>query len=691
MINFFAFLLTFLFFPLSNQIPYFFYLVFIFLIFLKKYRNFFFFFLVGIICKSLTISHIPLKEIENFKGKVLSFPYEGEYGISLIVKWENWGVAPIYVNEFSDKYPLPGSLIKVKAERLIQEASPKPFSKNYKFYLKIKSINQIEVIKKPSIFYFPAKINYFFYEKFKKRFEKYKSLKTLSNSLIFSRFSQEDENFFKTFQMAGIIHILCISGLHIGIISFYFLIFLRILKLKPKLIYIFLIFFLLFYSSFCGFKPAVLRASIMVSLYFFSILIHKPLKSIECLYLSAPLNGLIMPSNILTAGFFLSYLSTYILLKSAEIFKSKIKSYFFSSFHVQIFIQPFLIYSYGIFNWQAIILNPLIFPLASFFIFTFPISFIFPKFFNLFSTFLFEIVQGTQKNLWWGSFIPYLKIKYLIFYYAISIFLIEFLKNKKDLGKILTILFLFILTIHSIDFQKPDKKIIFFDVGHGSSILIKDEFSNILIDTGKRSYYGWLLPGLLKENVCYLNFMILTHPDVDHDRWAEEIIETIPLGGLGIPEIFKKEYENLIEKAKNKKIKVYFLKRNNFFKSENLNFKILNPELKFYKNKNDGSIVLEIFSKKNSFLLMADVTEKVEMEILNYITEKPKVLNVAHHGSKSSTSAKFLNCLKPKISLISTGKKNVYGHPSQEVLKNLKENKILILRTDERGKITFNF
>ena len=64
------------------------------------------------------------------------------------------------------------------------------------------------------------------------------------------------------------------------------------------------------------------------------------------------------------------------------------------------------------------------------------------------------------------------------------------------------------------------------------------------------------------------------------------------------------------------------------------------------------------------------------------------ILKVAHHGSRFSTSERFLRALKPRLALISVGA-NRYGHPSGEVLRRLKAQKIPSLRTDEEGALDF--
>lgn len=85
---------------------------------------------------------------------------------------------------------------------------------------------------------------------------------------------------------------------------------------------------------------------------------------------------------------------------------------------------------------------------------------------------------------------------------------------------------------------------------------------------------------------------------------------------------------------------------------------------------------------------MGDSSFVVEDYLLeNYNLKDISFLKVGHHGSETSTTKDFIDKINPKISLISVGKNNNYGHPSKEVLSNLSNS--LIYRTDKNGSINF--
>ena len=99
---------------------------------------------------------------------------------------------------------------------------------------------------------------------------------------------------------------------------------------------------------------------------------------------------------------------------------------------------------------------------------------------------------------------------------------------------------------------------------------------------------------------------------------------------------------------------------------------------------NQASIIIEMTYGTQKFLFTGDM-EVPNEEIRSW--NDIDVLKVAHHGSSSSSSVKFLNQTKPEISIISCGKDNDYGHPHKETLKSLKKIDSEVYRTDLLGTI----
>ena len=104
---------------------------------------------------------------------------------------------------------------------------------------------------------------------------------------------------------------------------------------------------------------------------------------------------------------------------------------------------------------------------------------------------------------------------------------------------------------------------------------------------------------------------------------------------------------------------------------------------------NEVSTVASIRNGKYSLLFTGDIDSTRERALKNL--EQHDVLKVAHHGSKHSSSLKFLEQVQPKVAVISVGAGNSYGHPHPETLERLDNVGGKVLRTDELGAIKIVF
>jgi competence protein ComEC len=106
--------------------------------------------------------------------------------------------------------------------------------------------------------------------------------------------------------------------------------------------------------------------------------------------------------------------------------------------------------------------------------------------------------------------------------------------------------------------------------------------------------------------------------------------------------------------------------------------------------KNNDSLVVRLRYLERTFLLPGDAEKQVEAAMLaeNDTGElHADVLKVGHHGSKNSTMPDFLAAVGPRISVISAGEENPYGHPNPELLERLEESGTWMLRTDRDGAV----
>jgi beta-lactamase superfamily II metal-dependent hydrolase len=115
---------------------------------------------------------------------------------------------------------------------------------------------------------------------------------------------------------------------------------------------------------------------------------------------------------------------------------------------------------------------------------------------------------------------------------------------------------------------------------------------------------------------------------------------------------------------------------------------ILAPNSSDYEDTNDYSAVIKLTYNKTSFLLTGDAGNTSEKEMLSKGYDlKADVLKVGHHGSRTSTTAGFLEAVSPSYAVISLATSNEYGHPHKETLKKLSDANIQVFRTDKSGTV----
>lgn len=156
------------------------------------------------------------------------------------------------------------------------------------------------------------------------------------------------------------------------------------------------------------------------------------------------------------------------------------------------------------------------------------------------------------------------------------------------------------------------------------------------------------------------------------------------------------EYENckeFITLVKEKNVKIIVLEKNDILKiDKETHLEVFFPDVNntISENKiNNNSLVFKLIYNEISMLFTGDIEEEAEKYLVNTYKSKLKstILKVGHHGSKTSSTQEFIDCVKPKIALIGVGENNNFGHPNTEVLQRLVDIGAKIYRTDEDGEI----
>lgn len=244
----------------------------------------------------------------------------------------------------------------------------------------------------------------------------------------------------------------------------------------------------------------------------------------------------------------------------------------------------------------------------------------------------------------------------------------------------------------------------FVDVGQGDSIFIKLPFKQetFLIDTGGRlkfkqkkgqarqqkqpSDYN-LLPFLKSLGCSRIDHLLITHNDADHMGELVHVLDEIKVKHLYLAKGSHMEIRNLLEPIRGTTI--HLVKTGDMI-GEHLRLRVLSPEAS--QGENNDSLVAYFSLNQQRFLLTGDLEIAGEEKLIeNYPQLKTDFLKIGHHGSNTSTGEELLKKTRPKYAIISAGKNNRYGHPTEETLAKLKKHQIKVFRTDQQGMIYYQW
>lgn len=248
-----------------------------------------------------------------------------------------------------------------------------------------------------------------------------------------------------------------------------------------------------------------------------------------------------------------------------------------------------------------------------------------------------------------------------------------------------------------LDWQNSHKQFTFtmLDVGQGDALFIESpNGTQVLIDGGPPRKILSQLSRVMSPFDRNIDAIIITNPDEDHIGGLSDVLKTYKVGAVFESGTWSdsKTYQNLEEEFKNKKIPNILAKKGmRLDLGGGVVIDILFPDRDVTNwETNVGSVVAKLSYGNTSFMLTGDATMSTEKIILGEFSPTQlhsNILKVGHHGSRGSTSSEFLKAVSPSDAIISVGKDNKYGHPTQEVLTLLSQIGAKVFRTDLLGTI----
>jgi len=219
---------------------------------------------------------------------------------------------------------------------------------------------------------------------------------------------------------------------------------------------------------------------------------------------------------------------------------------------------------------------------------------------------------------------------------------------------------------------RDELKVHFIDVGQGDSILVDLGETEILIDGGDKS------PGV----VAYLNnyvegaleVMVATHPHADHIGGLIAVLDVFEVKEIWLngDTSTSKTFREFMSQVNTESASIYEAKRGDLVEAGVLTFLVLHPVKPLVDDTNNNSIVLRLSYGNVVFLFTGDAEKEAEANILESgMIVQANILKVGHHCSRTSSSAHFLDAVKPQVAIYMAGEGNRYGHPHEETITAL--------------------
>lgn len=231
----------------------------------------------------------------------------------------------------------------------------------------------------------------------------------------------------------------------------------------------------------------------------------------------------------------------------------------------------------------------------------------------------------------------------------------------------------------------------YIDVGQGDCALIQCDGHYMMIDGGPSKASSVVYTILKNKGINNIDLIVATHPDEDHIGGLSGALNYAKAGKILSPVATHdtKTFQSLLKYINKQGKSITVPKVGDEETVGSAKVKVIGPVYDS-ADTNNKSIVVKITYGKNSFIFMGDAEKQEESDILRkYGKLDCDVLKVGHHGSSSSTTKSLLKSTMPDYAVISVGKGNKYGHPTEQTLNRLTQENVQIFRTDLQGDITF--
>lgn len=255
--------------------------------------------------------------------------------------------------------------------------------------------------------------------------------------------------------------------------------------------------------------------------------------------------------------------------------------------------------------------------------------------------------------------------------------------------------------------EPPGWRVVWLDVGQGDAIVVSfPDGTAWLVDAGPADPYGdagrrVVVPYLRRAGIRELDRLVITHPDLDHVGGARSVVRGVRVARLSStgPVSDARAWLSLLAaRGASGEPVVDVLRAGERLAAGGVSIDVLHPGPEWVPRdpyasripENEGSIVLLMSWRRCRLLLTGDLGRPGEAHLVEELGDSLEagLLHVGHHGSRHSSTAGFLARVRPLDAVVSAGSRNRFGHPHPDALGRLAAVGARVHRTDRRGTVT---
>ncbi|HYK10036.1 MAG TPA: DNA internalization-related competence protein ComEC/Rec2 [Gemmatimonadales bacterium] len=540
----------------------------------------------------------------------------------------------------------------------------------------------------------------------------------LVDALVIARRNALDPEVRERFAQAGLAHLLCVAGLHVGFLAGWLSVLLRRLPLSPAARYITGALLILSYVWLLGFPPPATRAGVGLAVLGYARLRQRLVPPLAVLSLTALILLLFDPFSAHSVGAWLSFAAVGAVFAAVRATAG-------APWYVRVtapgvaatlVTAPITAFAFGTVAPIGVLVNLIAIPLAGIAIpgamLAIMVTAVAPPLGALLARgaglglALLDGIAGAGDRVPLGHVVmtagPAAALTWLLVL-AVAWWLWRAPRRRW----IIAARALFVATIiaWSAAFRAPSLDdcrclaISFLDVGQGDAAALRTPGGQwIVIDGGPRipgndAGRRVVVPYLRRHGAHRLALMISTHSDADHLGGLPAVVAAFPPHLVIEPgePLARPLYFEFLAAVEGAGSRWRAARAGDRITLDSVVIQVLSPDEDWMGvpvDVNDHGVVVLVTYGTTRVLFQADAGVPVEQRLAGTVGHVD-LLKVGHHGSRSASSEEWLAELSPPVAVISVGARNRYGHPAPEVLERLAGRGIRILRTDQRGTITF--